>query len=233
MLPMAWNEHPAMPLADDQELQAAKEMFVAGYAPPEQKDGTRLPSPRQLSAERLPVVQTAVSNGAHQVILGGARFIGPGWSGSPMILPGSGRLGGVFCRKNDVRFDGSPVRQSIHDSASGTKVRHTSPTRIGAVPVWFPPVAEQKRVVSQLDALAAETQRLTRLYEQKQAALAALKKSLLHQAFTGELRPPRFDPNGSAPHLPTGFGVAYVAPSELAMIGNIAIEFVLHGKVEG
>jgi type I restriction enzyme S subunit len=51
----------------------------------------------------------------------------------------------------------------------------------------FPPVAEQKRIVTQLDALAFETQRLTRLYEQKQAALAALKKSLLHQAFTGEL----------------------------------------------
>lgn len=38
-----------------------------------------------------------------------------------------------------------------------------------------------------LDALAAETQWLTRLYEQKQAALAALKKSLLHQAFSGAL----------------------------------------------
>jgi hypothetical protein len=32
---------------------------------------------------------------------------------------------------------------------------------------------------------AAETQRLTR--PQKQSALAALKKSLPHQAFTGEL----------------------------------------------
>lgn len=32
-----------------------------------------------------------------------------------------------------------------------------------------------------------ETQRLTRIYEQKLAALAALKKSLLHQAFSGEL----------------------------------------------
>jgi len=32
-----------------------------------------------------------------------------------------------------------------------------------------------------------ETQRLPRLNEQKQAALAALTKSLLHQAFTGEL----------------------------------------------
>ena len=34
---------------------------------------------------------------------------------------------------------------------------------------------------------APATQRLARLYERKHAALEALKKSLLHQAFTGEL----------------------------------------------
>jgi hypothetical protein len=34
---------------------------------------------------------------------------------------------------------------------------------------------------------APETQRLARLYERKQAALDSLKKSLLHQAFIGEL----------------------------------------------
>jgi len=51
----------------------------------------------------------------------------------------------------------------------------------------FPPVAEQKRIVEKLDALSEETQRLARLYERKHAALEALKKSLLHQAFTGEL----------------------------------------------
>ena len=118
ILRVAWNEHPALPLADDQELQAAAEMFVAGYAPPENKDGTRLPTPRQLSAEQLPVLQITVSNGAHQVILGGARFIGPGWSGSPMILTGSGLLGGIFCRRNDVYFDGLPVlRNRIGASA--------------------------------------------------------------------------------------------------------------------
>jgi len=51
----------------------------------------------------------------------------------------------------------------------------------------FPSVAEQKRIVTGLDALSTETQRLESLYHQKQAALAALKKSLLHQAFSGEL----------------------------------------------
>ena len=51
----------------------------------------------------------------------------------------------------------------------------------------FPPVVEQKEIVEKLDALSEETQRLARLYEQKLAALEALKKSLLHQAFTGQL----------------------------------------------
>jgi len=46
---------------------------------------------------------------------------------------------------------------------------------------------EQQRIVAQLDALATDTQRLARIYEQKLAALEALKNSLLHQAFAGEL----------------------------------------------
>jgi type I restriction enzyme S subunit len=50
-----------------------------------------------------------------------------------------------------------------------------------------PARTEQRRVADALDELRAETQRLTRIYEQKLAALAALKKSLLHQAFCGEL----------------------------------------------
>jgi len=48
-------------------------------------------------------------------------------------------------------------------------------------------VPEIENRSSKKEMNAAETQPLTRLYEQKQAALAALKKSLLHQAFNGEL----------------------------------------------
>jgi type I restriction enzyme, S subunit len=51
----------------------------------------------------------------------------------------------------------------------------------------FPPVAEQKQIVATLDDLREETQRLASLYERKRAALDGLKKSLLHQALTGEL----------------------------------------------
>jgi type I restriction enzyme S subunit len=46
---------------------------------------------------------------------------------------------------------------------------------------------EQKRIARELDAISAETGRLARLYERKLAALNALKKSLLHEAFAGQL----------------------------------------------
>ncbi len=52
----------------------------------------------------------------------------------------------------------------------------------------FPSIKEQCSLVEKLDALTAETQRLAAIYQQKLAALEALKKSLLHQAFNGELR---------------------------------------------
>jgi type I restriction enzyme S subunit len=55
------------------------------------------------------------------------------------------------------------------------------------MPIPTPPLREQNKITQQLDSLRAETQRLARLYERKLAALEALKKSLLHQAFTGEL----------------------------------------------
>ena len=49
------------------------------------------------------------------------------------------------------------------------------------------PNAEQHRIVAQVETLREETQRLARLYQQKLAALDELKKSLLYQAFTGQL----------------------------------------------
>jgi type I restriction enzyme S subunit len=51
----------------------------------------------------------------------------------------------------------------------------------------FPAMRRQKEIVATLNVLREETQRLAHLYERKLAALEALKKSLLHQAFTGEL----------------------------------------------
>ena len=51
----------------------------------------------------------------------------------------------------------------------------------------IPPLEEQKRIIAALDGLFENGKRLASIYERKLAALEALKKSLLHQAFTGEL----------------------------------------------
>ena len=51
-----------------------------------------------------------------------------------------------------------------------------------------PPTLTCKSELSmQLDGRPEETQRLESLYQRKLAALEALKKSLLHRAFTGKL----------------------------------------------
>lgn len=54
-------------------------------------------------------------------------------------------------------------------------------------PLFLPPLAEQKTIADNLDATSEETQRLASLYKRKLVALEAFKKSLLHQAFTGQL----------------------------------------------
>ena len=56
------------------------------------------------------------------------------------------------------------------------------------IEISFPKnLSEQNQIIKKLEALNEETQRLASLYERKLAALEALKKSLLHQAFTGQL----------------------------------------------
>ena len=51
----------------------------------------------------------------------------------------------------------------------------------------IPTLPVQREIVAALDKLADGIQRLESLYQQKLAALDALKKSLLHQAFSGQL----------------------------------------------
>lgn len=60
-------------------------------------------------------------------------------------------------------------------------------TELRRFPVPLPPLERQNALAETFQSLREETQRLARLYERKLAALEALKKSLLHQAFSGEL----------------------------------------------
>lgn len=54
-------------------------------------------------------------------------------------------------------------------------------------PIALPALSEQQRIVRTTMELESETKRLESIYQQKLAALEALKKSLLHQVFAGAL----------------------------------------------
>jgi type I restriction enzyme S subunit len=70
---------------------------------------------------------------------------------------------------------------------TGTSIPQLTVPNFKESKLHVPLLSEQKAVVEKLDALREKTQRLAHLYERKLAALEALKKSLLHQAFTGAL----------------------------------------------
>ncbi len=78
---------------------------------------------------------------------------------------------------------------NIKQSATGTMVKHTAPKRILANNIIFPSdVTEQKAIVSKLDSLITETKRLEDAYKRKLVLLEKLKKSILNQAFSGQLQ---------------------------------------------
>jgi type I restriction enzyme S subunit len=71
---------------------------------------------------------------------------------------------------------------------SGSSIPQINNYDVEPLTISFPEsLATQEELIRAFDELRKETQRLTRLYERKLAALEELKKSLLHQAFNGEL----------------------------------------------
>ena len=84
-------------------------------------------------------------------------------------------------------ISGGPVQSQIREKTYGTALMQINIRDLRLISLSIPPLKEQKTIAAKLDSLHEETQHLARLYEQKLVALEALKKSLLHQAFTGEL----------------------------------------------
>jgi type I restriction enzyme S subunit len=77
--------------------------------------------------------------------------------------------------------------ESLNKISHGAAYSALPIQRLNAHKIFVPSPKEQSAIVSQLDFLAAETQRLASLYQRKLAALDELKKSLLYQAFSGAL----------------------------------------------
>ncbi len=84
-------------------------------------------------------------------------------------------------------FNSAFGKQLVLGKIVGAAQKHFNITAAKEVMLHVPPIPEQRTIVAMVDDLREETQRLARLYERKLAALEALKNSLLHQAFSGDL----------------------------------------------
>jgi len=101
-----------------------------------------------------------------------------------VISPIPGKLVGMFLS----RYFESPRMQLYFESIrTGSTIKHLNCGDVREIKVPVPSRIEQNRVVCELEHLSQETQRLATLYEHKLDALEVLKKSLLYQAFGGQL----------------------------------------------
>jgi type I restriction enzyme S subunit len=85
-------------------------------------------------------------------------------------------------------FNSLPVRRQISVTASGTKVRHTSPDKIGEVEVCLPTLPEQQKIADILGTWDEALEKLNALI----AAKERRKQALMQQLLSGQRRLPRF-----------------------------------------
>ena len=79
---------------------------------------------------------------------------------------------------------------SLREFKSKSVGANTKFLKIGMIKdlcIPLPSYLEQESIVAKLDELASETKTLENIYQQKLIAFDELKKSILHQAFTGQL----------------------------------------------
>jgi type I restriction enzyme S subunit len=83
----------------------------------------------------------------------------------------------------------APCNQAqIQGKGTGATATGIKASLLKTVELFFPEnVEEQAQIVSTLDALSHAIENLQSIYQQKLAALDALKKSLLHETFSGNL----------------------------------------------
>jgi type I restriction enzyme S subunit len=102
-----------------------------------------------------------------------------------IMQPDKARLDSTFLK---YLLLSGPAQQRIRAHGTGSTVQGIKASLLKLVEISFPKnLVEQRQIVNKLNLLGGEAQRLAAIYQQKLTALEALKKSLLHQAFTGHL----------------------------------------------
>ena len=72
-------------------------------------------------------------------------------------------------------------------SGGGANISNLNQQALFALAIRFPPISEQKKIISEIEEFDARIRDLTSKYQQKLDALHELKQSILAKAFRGEL----------------------------------------------
>ena len=84
-------------------------------------------------------------------------------------------------------MNSSLILSEVKRLTGGAASPHLNIRDIKRFPIPLPPIKEQHDIVRCLDAVSTKTRYLESIYQRKLVALDELKKSLLHQAFSGQL----------------------------------------------
>lgn len=151
---------------------------------------------------QLRTITKAVSDQYRRTLLKGGELLiclvgQPGQVGvAPLELAGANiaRQVGLIRLKSivDAEFvryflQSAPGAEALGARESGSVQQVINLGELRQVQVPYPSLDQQREIITRLETMEAETQRLAAIYQSKLAALEALKKSLLHQAFSGEL----------------------------------------------
>lgn len=115
---------------------------------------------------------------------------------TPIAFPASGKYW-VNNHAHILRFENMATQQFVQhyfesikldEYITGAAQPKLNQGALNSIPIPIPTsVEKQRELVEVLVILSTETLRLESIYQRKLAALDALKKSLLHQAFSGQL----------------------------------------------
>lgn len=79
------------------------------------------------------------------------------------------------------------VQRQVREKTYGAALMQINIRDVRGIRVWYPSLKKQTALVARLDEVSAIAERLEANSQHKLAALDELKKSLLHQAFSGQL----------------------------------------------
>lgn len=94
-------------------------------------------------------------------------------------------------------FNSQRYRAKVRETAAGTKVKHTSPEKLLAIPVAFPPPTEQRAIAAALSDVDALLTGLDRLIAKKRD----IKQAVMQQLLTGQTHLPGFSGDWEAAPL--------------------------------